>query len=419
MTQPPASGSAQIDGMPLPRGFSVLLTAAAAIIVVAGLRAFSSSIGPIFLALIIVVVVSPIQQVLISRGVPVLVAKLVLFVTAFSVLGVITLALVWSTTQLVGLLTSDEYTEEFSQAQDNLADRLDRLGITGDDMQDAVTGLDLGAVAGQITNALSSLLSLTSALSLLVLTLLFMVFDSGPFVRNLNGVRRVRPAVVGALELFARRTRTYFIVSTVFGLIVAAFDVVALTMLGIPLALVWGVLSLITNYIPNVGFVLGVIPPAALGFFEGGWQLALWVIVVYSAINFIIQSIIQPKFVGDAVGFSTTLTFLSLVFWGWVIGPLGALLAIPMTLLAKALLIDIDPSTNWAAPLISLSREPPADANPAPPAGEVDRGDPDPTSARGATTGKDTAAVEKPSSDRAALEAKRRAAAAAARRSKA
>lgn len=72
----------------------------------------------------------------------------------------------------------------------------------------------------------------------------------------------------------------------------------------------------------------------------------------------VIQSIIQPKFVGDAVGLSVTLTFVSLIFWGWVIGPLGALLAVPLTLLAKALLVDIDPTTKWASPLISLGTPP-------------------------------------------------------------
>jgi predicted PurR-regulated permease PerM len=80
-------------------------------------------------------------------------------------------------------------------------------------------------------------------------------------------------------------------------------------------------------------------------------------------INFVIQSIIQPKFVGDAVGLSVTVTFLSLVFWSWVLGALGALLAIPLTLLMKALLLDIDPSTRWVGVLIQ-DRAPDPDEEP-------------------------------------------------------
>jgi hypothetical protein len=87
------------------------------------------------------------------------------------------------------------------------------------------------------------------------------------------------------------------------------------------------------------------------------------VIVAYSVINFIIQSIIQPKFVSDAVNLSLTLTFLSLVFWAFVIGPLGAVLAIPLTLLAKALLLDVDPSTRWISSLLVGGPVPPEEAD--------------------------------------------------------
>lgn len=78
----------------------------------------------------------------------------------------------------------------------------------------------------------------------------------------------------------------------------------------------------------------------------------VWVIVVYCVFNVVVQSVIQPKFVGDAVGLSVTVTFVSLVFWSWVLGALGALLAIPLTLLAKAVLLDIDPATRWMDVLI-------------------------------------------------------------------
>ena len=81
-------------------------------------------------------------------------------------------------------------------------------------------------------------------------------------------------------------------------------------------------------------------------------------------VNFVIQSVIQPRVVGDAVGLSPIFTFMSLVFWTWVVGPLGALLAVPMTLLAKAVLVEADPRTRWALPLISGKPEPVEDAEP-------------------------------------------------------
>lgn len=359
--------AAEPSPAPFPRGFHVLVTAAAAMIVVAGMRAFAASIGPIFLALVIVVVVSPIHSALRRRGAPPWVALLGLTAVSFGILLAILAALIWSISELVGLLSSEAYRAQMGEIQDDAANLLERVGVTGDDLEQAVGRLDFGAVAGQISSALSSILSLTSAIGLLVITLLFMVIDAARFDLNLAAVGRERPEVARGLQQFARQTRHYFVISTVFGLIVAAVDVAALMILGVPLALVWGILSLITNYIPNIGFVLGLIPPALLGYFEGGWRLALWVILSYAVINFVIQSVIQPKFVGDALGLSATLTFLSLIFWGWVLGPLGALLAVPMTLLAKALLIDIDPATRWAGPLISLPGTAGVEPRPLPP----------------------------------------------------
>jgi predicted PurR-regulated permease PerM len=94
------------------------------------------------------------------------------------------------------------------------------------------------------------------------------------------------------------------------------------------------------------------------------------VIIVYSVINFLIQSVIQPRVVGDAVGLSPMLTFLSLVFWTWVIGPLGALLAVPLSLLTRALLVEADPRTRWAIPLVAgtpeAGKEPESEATPEP-----------------------------------------------------
>ncbi|MFW2381911.1 MAG: AI-2E family transporter [Acidimicrobiales bacterium] len=338
----------------LPRGLVVLLTVAAGMIGIAGLKAFSGTVGPMFLAIVVVVVLAPIHGAVARRGAPSWLAMTALLAASLGVIAVILGSVAWAAIELVTLLSGETYESQLSQTQEDLADLADRFGVTGDDLDSVVEGIDLGSVASQLTSALSGVLGVLGTLSVIILMLLFVVMDADKFSRALRSVTAEKPAVVDALRNFASSTRSYFVVATIFGLIVAVFDVVALLIMGIPLALVWGVLSFITNYIPNVGFILGLIPPALLGFFEGGWQLSLWVIVVYSVINVVIQSIIQPKFVGDAVGLSATLTFVSLMFWAWVIGPLGALLAVPLTLFGKALLMDIDPTTQWAAPLISL-----------------------------------------------------------------
>ena len=172
--------------------------------------------------------------------------------------------------------------------------------------------------------------------------------------RRRRGLRRAdgeAPARSGAGAQRAGRlrqgTRKYFGVATIFGGIVAVLDGAALLILGIPAAGLWALLAFVTNYIPNIGFIIGLIPPAILGLLVGGPSLMIAVIVVYCVLNFIIQSVLQPKFVGDAVGLTTTVSFLSLIVWAYILGPIGAILAIPASLLFKALLVDMDPDAQW------------------------------------------------------------------------
>jgi len=260
-------------------------------------------------------------------------------------------ATVLAIAQLVALLPT--YQDRAQDLVDEAGRALAELGIDDQQVGAALGGLDLSAVVSALRGVLDGLLGITSALLLVVTVLLFMAVDATGFTARLELTGGRRPGLTAALAGFAGGTRRYLVVSTVFGLVVAVLDTVALALLGVPLPLVWGLFSFITNYIPNIGFVVGLVPPALLGLLEGGpWTMAA-VIAVYCVINVIIQSVIQPKIVGDVVGLSATVSFVSLVFWTWVIGPLGALLAIPLSVLARAVLLDADPRTRWLSGLVS------------------------------------------------------------------
>jgi len=155
------------------------------------------------------------------------------------------------------------------------------------------------------------------------------------------------------LTEFARGVRRYFAVSAGFGLVCAALNTAALYVINVPAAFTWGLLSFVTNFVPQVGFLVGLVPPAVLALLNGGVSQMIWVIIAYVAINFVVQSLIQPKVFGDALGLTATIAFGSLIFWAYVLGPLGAILALPMTLLVKAIFVDSDPSKSWLEPLLS------------------------------------------------------------------
>ncbi|MFZ2526537.1 MAG: AI-2E family transporter [Rhodococcus sp. (in: high G+C Gram-positive bacteria)] len=332
----------------------MLLAGAAAVVTMAGIRTFAGIVGPVFLALILTVAMHSVQIRLDRRGFRPWIGMVAAVVTVFAFLIGLVGALVLTVAQLASELP--QYADSFDALFDGFRSTLEGLGVSTSQVQNLMSGVDLGNVVGILESVLLSVLSLLSSLVFVSALLLFMAFDGMHIGRKLDIIGSIRPDIRYALETFTDGTRKYLIVTTVFGLIVAVLDGGLLWLLGVPLPFAWAVLSFVTNYIPNVGFVLGLIPPALLALLDSGPALMLWVIVLYSVINFVVQSIIQPKFVGDAVGITVTMAFLALVFWSWVLGPLGAILAIPLTLLTKSMLLDIDPATRWANVLVSDMR---------------------------------------------------------------
>jgi predicted PurR-regulated permease PerM len=335
----------------IPRILAVLVSFAAAVIVVAGLRGAASLVGPAFLALMLTVVVHPLHGWAARRRWPTWVGTVVGLVGVYLLLVGLALSLVVAIARFGTLLPS--YQQEFDDLVNRLRSPLAALGIGADQLESMFRSLGVGRVAGLVAGTLDALLGVLSNLFLIVALLFFMGIDAAGFGARMPILAASRPDFARALSSFARGTRRYLVVSTVFGLIVAVIDVVVLWLLGVPAPLLWGLLAFITNYIPNVGFVLGLVPPAALALLEGGPGLMIAVIAAYAIINVVIQTVIQPKFVGDAVGLSATVTFLSLLFWAWVLGPLGALLAVPLTLFARAVLLEADPLAGWANLLVA------------------------------------------------------------------
>ena len=360
-------------GARLPRGFFLLIAGAALLIVVLAIRQFAELAAPVVLALVLVIAVHPLAAVLRRRGLPQwLASSLTVLATLALILGLAG-AIAFSLARLATLLPT--YQDRFVELVDNTRSWLASLGIGQDEITTAVDQIDYSRVADLFVAILAGFAQTFSDLLFLLFVITFMALDASGFADRLSHLRRQHPDLLGALDTFVRGTRRYLLVATVFGLIVAVVDAGFLWLVGVPLPLLWGLLAFITNYIPNVGFIIGLIPPALLALLEGGPGLMAAVIVAYAVINFVIQSVIQPRVVGDRVGLTPTITFVSLVFWAWALGALGALLAVPLSILTRALLVEADPAARWALPLISgklpptepasqPSREPPPEASP-------------------------------------------------------
>ena len=368
----------------MPRALVLMIGAAATVVVVAGIREIAWLAGPVFLALIIVIAAHPVQRWARNRGWPTWLATLALVLVVYVGLLALFLVLVVSVGQLATVLP--QYSAQFDALRTSVEHALAGFGIGQAQIQAATHSASLSSVLGAVGGVVSGVSGVVTVVVLVLALLLFFIADAATFGKRLDSIGAERPHIVRALESFAHGTRTYLVVTTVFGLIVAVLDGIALQIMGVPLAILWAVLAFITNYIPNIGFIIGLVPPALLALLTGGWTLLVAVVVVYCVLNLVIQSLIQPRFIGNSVGLSATVTFVTLLFWAWALGALGALLAVPLTLLAKALLVDIDGRARWADALLrtdaeeapEASTEPPEPEKPGP-APEPDPGTDDPT----------------------------------------
>jgi predicted PurR-regulated permease PerM len=329
----------------MPRGLIVILGLAAVVVCAAGMRAIPDIIGPVFMALVLTITVNPIRGWMIRHGASRGVASFTVFLAVTAIVVGLFAAAVLGIVQLANLIP--QYSDQIQQQLSSITSWLSGLGITQANIDSIFSQLQPSQLVAFAQDLLSSVGGIFSFILLMIVVLIFLAVDAIVFDDRMARVRAERAPALGALGVFARGTRKYFGVATVFGGIVAVIDGAALLILGIPAAGLWALLAFVTNYIPNIGFIIGLVPPAFLALLVGGPGLAITVIAVYCVVNFIIQSVLQPKFVGDAVGLTTTVSFLSLIVWAYILGPIGAILAIPASLLVKALLVDMDPDAQW------------------------------------------------------------------------
>jgi predicted PurR-regulated permease PerM len=336
-----------------------VLVLAALVIAGVGLKSVSSIIGPFFLVLTLVITVYPVRTWLVKRRFPPVLATIVAMISVYALLAIVLGSVVYALTRLVQTLT--DYSTQFQALYAQALTQLARLGVDEGAITGALSNVNLSSFTGVAQSALNGLTSGLSLLALMLALVFFLVFDSAGIEDRIALIRNDRPHVADALVEFAHSVRLYWVVTTVFGLIVAIMDVIALAIIGVPLALTWGVLAFVTNYIPNIGFIIGLVPPTLIALLDQGPGAAVAVLVVYTVINVVVQTLIQPRFTGDAVGITGTVAFLSLIFWAYLLGALGALLAVPATLFVKALLVDNSMTSRWVGALLNAST--PTNAN--------------------------------------------------------
>ncbi|MBX3276117.1 MAG: AI-2E family transporter [Sandaracinaceae bacterium] len=187
------------------------------------------------------------------------------------------------------------------------------------------------------------------------LLVLFMLFEAGPWRIKLAYVMRSPTADLPRFANAAREIQTYLVVKSGMSVATGALCGVWVAICGVDFPLLWALLAFFLNYIPTLGMFIATIPPVVVALIQFGPASALLVLCGYLVINFVLGNFVEPRVMGRALGLSPLVVFLSMVFWGLLWGPLGALLAVPLTMVIKILLASTE-DLRWAAVLLG-SRE--------------------------------------------------------------
>jgi AI-2 transport protein TqsA len=338
-----------------PRGTVILVGVAAAVVVGFGISALRGILAPVLFTLVLVICASPVRGRLEKLGVPSGLATGSVILVVFSLLAVFTYTILIAFGQFVAMLPA--YSTQFQEIGANIAAQLTQLGIGQAQIQSTIGALDPGGIAAKVTGAIGSVASIVGAL-VIVLTMMILMAADAVYSRTiLRQLGERRPDLVRALGEYATNVRRYMVVTTVLGVVQGALNAIALYIMGVPAALLWGILAFLCSFIPNIGYFFAIVPPLVFGYLVGGWPTVIAVVVIYGVINAVVQSIIQPRVVGHAVSLSQTLTFFSVLLWAVLIGPIGAIIAIPLTLLVKTVLVDADPDAQWWRPVLGPTAE--------------------------------------------------------------
>ncbi len=309
-----------------------LLAAASIVVIVAGMREIASVLNIFLVALLLAVSISPILIWQIKRGWPkaisLIATILVVLIVAAGLSAVLGVA---------GNNMADKAPEYQTRITELYQSSLETLAAHGIKIGD-IKQLDMFSPDKIITFGTGFIENLFSTLGNVFFVLILMIFilieianltikaDKGEFDED---------SWQNRFSYISNDLKKYVSINAVTGLMAAVCNFILLLILGVDFAVIWAFLSFFFSFIPNLGFILSLLPPALIALIEFGWIHSVLVIVGYVVINSIIDNVIKPRYLGQEFNMSVLLVFLSLLFWGWVLGAVGAILGVPMTMAVK------------------------------------------------------------------------------------
>lgn len=325
-----------------------MLTLAAFVIVVAGMREAQDILVPFLLSGFIAIIAAPALFFLKDHKIPTGIA-LILVILSIVGIGVLLGALVGSSVDDFSALLPS-YQEKLKLQIGGLLEWLSGMGIPVPEPT-LYKYLDPSKAMQMAAQGLSSLGSLLTNTFLILLTVIFILLEASSFPTKLHRILPDPEDSFSHFQQFAENIKRYMAIKGATSLLTGVAVSIWLWAVGVDYPLLWGVLAFFLNFVPNIGSIIAAIPAVLLALVQLGSGGALWSLAGFVIINNVVGNMIEPRFMGKGLGLSSLVVFLSLVFWGWVLGTVGMFLSVPLTMTIK-IALDSSEETRWLAVLL-------------------------------------------------------------------
>lgn len=326
----------------------VLLIMACVVVVLAGVKAASAIVVPFLLSVFIAMACNPLISWFSKYKVP----------RALSVTSVILIIVIFGF-MLAGLVgnSMNEFSQNMPKYRQQLGEefawavsQLERFNINID-RQQLLSYLDPGIAMNMVTNLLSSLGGVLTNFLLILLTVVFMLFEAESVPKKVHIALDDPTMRIQQIDKFLVSVKNYLVIKTLVSFGTGLIIGVWLYILGVDHFLLWAVLAFLLNFIPNIGSFIAAVPAVLLAFIQLGPGIAGLTALGFVVSNTLMGNIIEPKYMGRGLGLSTLVVFLSLIFWGWLLGTVGMLLSVPLTMIVK-IALESNKDTRWIALLL-------------------------------------------------------------------
>jgi predicted PurR-regulated permease PerM len=329
------------------------LSVAAVIIIIAGMMQAKTILIPILLSIFLSIIsVQPIFW-LNRKKVPyplAVIIVLLVFLVLFLLLGGLIGNSLANFTNNVPV-----YSANLKKMMVVVAEQLNRLGITISSEQ-FLELVNPGNLLKYIAQGLGEIGFIVSNLFLILIISVFILMEVRGFILKANAIELVQNKSLKYLDEIGNSIRHYLSIKTVISLITGILVTIWLVILEVDYPVLWGVVAFLLNYIPSIGSIIAAVPAVLLALIQHGGSGFLWTAVGYLVINLVMGNIIEPKIMGQGLGLSTLVVFLSLIVWGYVFGSIGMFLSVPLTMSIKIMLEQTE-NTKWIAMLLGTSKD--------------------------------------------------------------